>query len=81
MRRTRERRARRTRRSKNDDSVKRARRKGGSKSNSKRKGKSKRKMNEYMRTMNAARKKGLASFSYKGKTFRQTKNPNIYKGA
>jgi len=38
-------------------------------------------MNEYMRTMNAARKKGLASFSYKGKTFRRTKNPNIYKGA
>ena len=40
----------------------------------------KRTANAFMKTLNAARKKGLSSFNYAGKVYKRSKkNPNIYK--
>jgi hypothetical protein len=34
-----------------------------------------------MKMKNDAAKKGLSSFAYNGRTYKRTKNPNIYKKA
>ena len=56
---------------------------GRTRKKSRKKGKTKgrkRTANAFMKTLNAARKKGLSSFKYAGKVYKRSKNnPNIYK--